>query len=84
MMQRRLTFSTALLLTVPPLMWAGNAVEQLAAAVRPDTILVSVMLVKYESVTSLPGGVDRRAGFRSGQDHGYCCFGSVASRSFPE
>ena len=33
------------------------------------------------SVTSLPGGVDRRAGFRSGQDHGYRRFGPVASQS---
>jgi drug/metabolite transporter (DMT)-like permease len=39
-MQRRLTFSTALLLTVPPLMWAGNAVvgRLVRDAVPPMTL----------------------------------------------
>ena len=39
-MERRLTFSTALLLTVPPLMWAGNAVvgRLVRDAVPPMTL----------------------------------------------
>jgi len=39
-MQRRLTFSTIVLLTVPPLMWAGNAVvgRLVRAAVPPMTL----------------------------------------------
>jgi drug/metabolite transporter (DMT)-like permease len=39
-MQRRLTFGTALLLTIPPLMWAGNAVvgRMVRDAVPPMTL----------------------------------------------
>ena len=39
-MQRRLTLSTALLLTIPPLMWAGNAVvgRLVKDAVPPMTL----------------------------------------------
>ena len=39
-MQRRLTFGTAVLLTVPPLMWAGNAIvgRLVKDAVPPMTL----------------------------------------------
>jgi drug/metabolite transporter (DMT)-like permease len=63
MMQRRLTFSTALLLTVPPLMWAGNAVvgRLVRDAVPPMTL--NLLRWSLALLILLPLG---RAAFKNG------------------
>ena len=63
MMQRRLTFTTALLLTVPPLMWAGNAVvgRLVRDAVPPMTL--NLLRWSIALLILLPLG---RAAFKTG------------------
>ena len=62
-MQRRLTFGTVVLLTVPPLMWAGNAVvgRLVRAAVPPMTL--NLLRWSLALLVLLPLG---RAAFRHG------------------